>query len=588
MFSLVRQLYHQWIPEDLGQRVVFGLPDIWNQPKTINGDYGSYTWSPCGQSFSARTLTSVGVWDTLTLEKHSTLQLTDSYTTTTWDSRYYLPDVLAYSPDGYSLAGCFGPVIIVWDIQTGGVVNEIECGIANVLPKSLVWLSDGKTIGAIFPVEVGTWVVYTYDVTLEVNESTSTIQSLLQPHLWSHDNSLWAMVVLDGESSQATINILKIWPIPADNLIESFSINLDLKNELPTISFSPATYRISAIVYKNHRPHVLLAFDIHSSNVLLQKRGYFTANCLSPDGSVLVASGMNDSVYVWRYTSEQNYIIWKEFPFWSGSSEVPRGYRFSPGASLMLVSRDDFLEVQHLENPNADYPERGTKQYGEFSTNGTYVVTASCYEQIITVTNLYDHFSQVIDTTFPICGLALTGNIILVEGSNEIVGWRLTAEGMVDKVSNDGEETYENSIWTKTVSGAFAKFQVEGHIGVVELSKEDHFYYNTETGEELESILIDLHPSSTSWKNLEGGLDFGDQHSSSYQDFIIYDDLPEDDPPISMPWYQGGWIKYSEGEHQHRFWLPTHWRPDWHEGHWHDNSRAIRLVTASGLVIIKF
>ena len=32
---------------------------------------------------------------------------------------------LAFSPDGYSLAGCSDTGIIIWDTQTDGVVKEI-------------------------------------------------------------------------------------------------------------------------------------------------------------------------------------------------------------------------------------------------------------------------------------------------------------------------------------------------------------------------------------------------------------------------------------------------------------------------------
>jgi len=542
------------------------------------GSHGSFTWSPCGHYFSAGGLTDVGIWDIITLEKHSTLQFINP--TILWDSEH--PGVLAYSSDGYYLAGCFGSVFTVWDIQTGGVVKEFECGTAKGLPKSLVWSLDGKTIGAVFLTEVGAWVVHIYDVTSGGIESTSIFQSLLQPHLWSYSNSLWVMVVLNEEGSQAMINIFKIWPIPTGNPTESFSINLDLQNELPIISFSPATYRIAVVTYKNGSPHALLAFDIQSSKVLLEKIDYFSTHCLSPDGSSLVASGWKGCISVWKYTSEQNYHIWAEFLFWGNGLEDPHGCQFSPDSSSILISRDDCLEVQHLDDPQDSQP-MGRQQFGVFSTDGTYVVTASYYGESFTITELYGHSSQYIITPFGICGLALTGNILLVLGDDEIVGWRLTAEGTVDEASDDRRGGYENSIWTKRCLGGLPQFQIEGNVGVIELSKEDHFYYNTETGEELRPILAEVPLPSSSWQALYGTeLNY---LPSSYHDFVI--NYFEDDPPVSMPWYQEGWVRYPEGEHQHILWLPNHWRPDWHEGHWIDNARAIRLVTASGLVIIK-
>jgi WD40 repeat protein len=85
----------------------------------------------------------VEVWDSLTLEKQSSLQLPKSAGTR--NPSYYAPDTLSYSPDGYSLVGSFGSTITIWDIQTGGVVKEIECRDIDMCPMLLVWSLDGQT-----------------------------------------------------------------------------------------------------------------------------------------------------------------------------------------------------------------------------------------------------------------------------------------------------------------------------------------------------------------------------------------------------------------------------------------------------------
>lgn len=585
--SIIREYYHLF-SQGSGQSVVCGLPGSWDQPTAINGDYETFTWSPCGQSFSARTPTSVEVWDAITLEKLSNLSLTECQVATEeWDQDYHPSGILAYSPDGHSLAGCFGSAIAIWDIQTGGVVEEIDVG---DIPKSLVWSLDGKTIGAIFSAGVGTWTSVIYDISSQRTTSTDRFLSSVEPYLWPHKNTLQAMVVLGHKGPQAIINILQVQPTPTNNPIESFSIDLKLHDNPspPTISFSPSTYQISAITYESAFLGTLFAFDIQSSRVLLQE-GYFMANCLSPDGCFLVASKITGDIHVWKYTPEQGYFPWRKFLPWGGEYNIPQDYQFSPTSSLVLISRGNFLEVKDLESPATNPPVGGAHHCNVLSADGTYVITALEFGTTITITNLHKNSSQFINTEFGVYGLALTGNILLVEGCYELAGWRLTVEGVMDKILHNRREGDNNQLWAKTMQQDCARFWVNGQIAVVE-AFEDLFYYNTDTGEELDSLsVITPSPVSPSWKSIYGhGSGFGDQCSFSYHDFVECDDPSVDDPPAFIPWYKEGWVKCPGGEYQHRFWLPAHLRFEWYNACWLDKVTTLWLDTTSGLAIIKF
>jgi len=568
--------------------VVCGLPGSWDQPTTINGDYETFTWSPCGQSFSVRTSTSVEVWDAVTLEKHSNLPLTEGQVASEpRDQEYHPSGILAYSPDGCYLAGCFGSSVAIWDIQTGGVVGEI--GISDI-PKSLVWSLDGKKIGAIFSAGAGTWTSVAYDISSQKRTSIDSFLSLVEPYLWPHKNTLRAMAVLGHKGPQAIINILQIQPAPTNNPIESFSIDLKLFDSPspPTISFSPSTYQISAITYESAFLGTLFAFDIKSSKALLQE-GYFMANCLSPDGCFLVASKMTGDTHVWKYTPVYGYFLWKKFLPWGGECNIPQRYQFSPTSSSVLISRGDFLEVKHLEGPATDSPVGGACHCNVLSADGTYVITALEFGSIVTITNLYRNSSQSINAEFEVYGLALTGNILLVEGRYELAGWQLTVEGVVDKILHSRGEGDNNKLWAKTMQQDFARFWVDGNIAIVE-AFEDLFYYNTDTGEELDSMSITTpSPLSPSWKSIyHHGSGFVGQYSFSYHDFVECDDPSVDDPPTFIPWYKEGWVKYPGEEYQHRFWLPAHLRFEWHNACWLDKVTTLWLDTTSGLVIIKF
>jgi len=585
--SIIREYYHS-SPQGPGPRVVCGLPGSWDQPATINGDYETFTWSPCGQAFSARTSTSVEVWDALTLERCSNLPLTECQAATElWDQDYHPSGILAYSPDGQFLAGCFGSAIAIWDIQTGGVVEEIDI---SDIPKSLVWSLDGKTIGAILTAGVETWTSVAYDISSGKRTSTSRFLSSVEPYLWPYENTLRAMVVLGHKGPQAIINILQVQPTPTNNPIESFSIDLKLYDNPtpPTISFSPSTYRISAITYESVFLGTLFAFDIQNSKALLQE-GYFMANCLSPDGCFLVASKMTGDIHVWKYTPEQDYSLWRKFLPWGSEYNIPQSYQFSPTSFSVLISRGDFLEVKHLESPATNPPVGGAHHCNVLSADGTYAITALEFGSTVTITNLHKNSSQFIKTEFGIYGLALTGNILLVEGRYELAGWRLTVEGVVDKILYSRRESDNNQLWAKTMQQDCARFWVDGHVAVVE-AFEDLLYYNTDTGEELDSVSFrPPSPLSPSWKRIHGrGSSFGGQYSFSYHDFVECEDPSVGDPPAFVPWYKEGWVKYPGEEHQHRFWLPAHLRFEWCNACWLDKVTTLWLDTTSGLAIIKF
>jgi len=101
--SIVRHHYYQWSLGHHTPQVVCGIPRSWDHPTIINGSYQSYTWSPCGQFILAQTSTSVEIFDSLTLEKQSSLQLPEI--ADIYDPPYDTPNTLSYSPDGHSLVG---------------------------------------------------------------------------------------------------------------------------------------------------------------------------------------------------------------------------------------------------------------------------------------------------------------------------------------------------------------------------------------------------------------------------------------------------------------------------------------------------
>ena len=126
--------------------MVAGTPAEWDQSIIIPGGGESShqypTWSPCGRLIATSHQGTVDIWDAFSSELISTLQPTEPISE--------LIGLLAYSPDGHSLATLSNISLKIWDIQTGGVTKEVDCSGASY--SHLVWSLDGQMIGMMITV----------------------------------------------------------------------------------------------------------------------------------------------------------------------------------------------------------------------------------------------------------------------------------------------------------------------------------------------------------------------------------------------------------------------------------------------------
>jgi len=576
--SIVREQYYFKLFQDHRPWVICGVSSSW-KPAGINGNYGSYTWSPCGQFFAAQRPTSVEIRDTLTLDKHCTLQPTKPIPKDL-ESIDHSPNALAYSPDGHSLASCFGSTAIIWDIQTGGVIKEIECGAVDASPKALVWSLDGTTVGAIFPAEVGSWIVVIYDTT-SVNISTRIVQSPYEPYLCPHGGSIWMMALSENKT---TINIFGIWPTVMVDPVKSYFVNYIFSDGSPLVMHQCGL--LSGVSHNGVR----CIYSIQTQGFLSTPHSFFTTISFSPHGNLLAASSIHE-VHIWRLgENSQVYRQWKTFPLWEAPGDAPRGLTFSPTSSSLLISRDGYLEVQPLDGFITHTPEKIPSI--KFSSNGTYLVAAFKDKSTIVIINLFNNNLQLIDTNFAICQLTLAGNILFVGGSSGcIAAWRLAAEGIVDRAPDIERVDHSSSLWIKDQMGSNVKFWANNQTGII-VGSDKTVYYDVKTGKEFKSPMPKIPlPSSSPWKDFyhdSDDTDFNTWPSFSYYDLVECNDHPsKDNLPASTPWYQEGWLMYPEGEYQHRLWLPTHWRTKWEEAHWLNEIKMLRFTTASGKVVIK-
>ena len=485
--SIVRRLYPRQ-HNTSSPRIAIGVPSSWSQSVPIpNKDrpYGSCAWSPCGRFIAAQTQNIVEVRDPLTSE------LVSSFRHINHTPRLVGP--LAYSSDGRSLCCGSDTSIVIWDIQTGGMVREVAYNDTLDTPSSLVWSLDGRTIGAVLRGDQA-WAAVVYDVTSGGILSRGTLDSADEPYLWAHDKTFRVMVVpRESGSEPQSIDILEVWPTLA--LVRSFPLSLELSHQqsFSVKSFSPISHHLSiSVTGKNQR---LLVLDVHYPRwSLLDEEGFSSIHCFSSDGKFFAAF-LRGGVHVWMYTGNPrmdiynfaSYVPWRELPDQGWYPNNPRS-QFSPASSSILGHFGGILQVWYLD----DHSARGTDggPYVLIPPHATYIVTARPRGTIVTITNhISQPHPQLINTGTIILGFALTGNVLLVAGSNTIVAWRIAESGAVNGVFDNRTAGLGDRIWAISQNlGPAPPFSIIAPAGSIALDETLIYIYHSGTTEGSEHI----------------------------------------------------------------------------------------------------
>jgi len=595
--SIVRGFYCYQRPRP-SPRVVIGIPDSWDPSTAVSTKHSYYLssiWSPCGQFVATAAMGAVEIRDAHTLEVLSTPQPAKVGTR--------FRHGLAYSPDGCSLAGCSDAAIVIWDTQTGGMVKAIGCEVP-VDGLELLWSSDGATICAVSPRVSETVTVHTYNVISGTTRPIGTLQSRYKPYLWTHDTSFRIATTTEWGDTWR-INIFQVRPTLTR--IESFPLQF---HSSPG-PFSPATYRIFVSV-TGDRDHdaELVVLDVRSSEVLLRETARCRNPTFSPDGAFFAAF-TGDRLVVWKYTSGR-YVRWKDF------QQTPAPLQFSQTSSSILGHTGALLHILHLDYSRSALPVKPTAPAHSvprdaYSPHGTYIATTRRGERAITITDLRlqnPSLSQFIDTDFDISEIVLTGNVLLVKGSDTVVAWLLTEEGVVSGIFDSRRADRSDSLWDMSPEDPTAdlrdrnpnfwgrllqrdrgkrdsydrmEFSVEDGIAAVGiLTGHDIRIYNTGTGE--------IQPEKTPLHHLRTWYRFHNTHGDDcdryHRDLRKNHGPLEHDWPVSHDALRGGWVKDPEGKH--RLWLHARWRSAGNNVDWLDRVTTMRLKNASELVIVKF
>ena len=537
--SIVRRLYHHRSLTP-SPRVVIGPEDSWKPSIAIpNKDfpYKSCAWSPCGQFIAAQTEEAVEIRDPLTFELLSTLQAAKP--------TLHLTGSLAYSPDGRSLCCTSNTTIVIWDIQTGGLMKGIEIDTILDNPSSLVWSSDGLTLGAVLGGN-SHWSVVTCDIA-SGKTLCNPLVSVDKPYLWAHGKSFHGMAMLQHDTTY-TIRIFKVGAVLTP--IRSFTIFVIQGRDFRIGSFSPISQHTSILVTVVEGEELRIVCD--RSMTLLSVKGFSSSHCFSSDGKLFAAS-FDRSIHIWGYINN-HYTPWREFPDqgWSFNNLC---LQFSPNRSSILGHFMEVLQLWRFDNhPTA--PVANSEQYIIFSPHNAYMITARPQGSTVIITNLISQSPpQFIDMDTPISGLALTGNILLVVGSGTIIAWLLTKVGAVQGISCNRRVGCSDKIWAISLEiSVLPKFSVGGDTGCIKIG-DFSILYHILTGEMFNYGQQLALPSHNSWYGLEvtsqGRYHLPYRGSSQQGD-------PENPPVPQTTAFREGWVKDTEGKHW--LWLPVEWR----------------------------
>ena len=559
--SIVRKLHYHRRPNPF-PRVVVGTPDSWDPSVAISDSRHflilSATWSRCGQFVVIPTEEIIEIRDALTSGLFSTLQPTEPTSELIHEP--------TCSPDGRSIACLSGAMIIIWDIQTGGVVKEIQRDAAGY--TSLVWSLDGREIGAM---SCDPWTMRVYDVVLGTALSHIKLQSHDRPYLWAHSKS-FRVATTRIEDEALVIDIFEAWP--AITRIESFRIE-SLGQYDSIKSFSPTTYRASFGPPDSR----FLVLDIRSSECLLETEIHSRSHCFSSDGSFFAASS-EDHIHIWKYIAG-HYTPWREFPT---QDRLNSDLQFSPTSSSILACYERNLRVWRLDIPPTTLSTHD-RQCAAYSSLGVYVAAAKTNSSTVVITNLLSSTpSQLIDTGLEIRNLVLTGNILLVLDMESTTAWLLTEEGTVDGVPGDRMAGPSDSIWTVSIGWepGTVTFSPERQIGAIwdRFGSSIRCVYHTRTGE-----IIDSYPASSyhacGWRDSSSAL--GWSHLL-HRDLHECSNHAEDNWRVSKFTVERGWVKDPAGKH--RFWVPVEWKT-LNGARWYYDitTLQLRLLTDQSIII---
>jgi len=410
-------------------------------------------------------------------------------------------------------AGDRSTVLVVWDVQTGVVINDIVVEIPypygiNFCGNQTIVLISKRSI-----------TLRTYDVL----NGTQLFEGILPLHnLLTHwvrgESFLFATSFEIGGKSAIDIRELQ----PSSNspflVVESFLVPYhDM-----IASFSPVSFHLSFFIDGD-----IFVLDVRDSKILLQtdmavEQRHPRSECFSPDGRFFACVAWDNEIRVWKSTST-GYVPW--------STPVPRfpprgtgGFVFSPTATTILCWGDGGIVLldNHLRPPppNETGPPRSYADHlVAYSADGAHIATARRGHDVVTILGpLLDTPKQYINTDMRIQDIKILGNSVFVADKHGLVSWDLGggAQGV-------RRATFDGILLAGIELGNAERFALSNNCTLIAINAgKTVFLYDVMAQEILNEYEVDIGYSCNTPPNIQ----FSPDGCHLWLAFVsIYDDL---------------------------------------------------------------
>jgi len=325
---------------------------------------------------------------------------------------------------------CIPHQIVVWDIQTGMVINNL----ATWDLGKIFFSGDQSTITIVTRTDFCTYNRLTGEHICEGELLPSSNHQL--GACWVHENTL-RFAISSETDQELLISIQELQPTsdPLLHIVSSFSI-------LPqngVFSFSPVSFHASFVSMME-----VVIFDVQGSKVLFQSKeagAFYSHGSFSHDGCFFTCSGAGE-IHIWENTSTG---------YMPRNSLSPRflwhWFSWSPTSISILCWGDNVIQLLHPDNclnpisPDVEKHGQYTNHLVAYSADQAHIIIGQHGGGLITVLDLFGTTQQSIHTNAVIKDIKIVGDKIFVINGNKLSSWHLATGRQVNSICGIKENT---------------------------------------------------------------------------------------------------------------------------------------------------
>jgi len=310
--------------------------------------------------------------------------------------------------------------LIIWDTQTGVVIEEIDTPLCD----RIAFHGDQRTI----TLSTTHLDFYTYDAVSGTQLCQGKIHPLAHSILgifWAYKDTLRFTISFETDG-EPMIKIYELQPTSDSplHIVISFPVPSHRK-----FSFSPVSFHASFVTMTE-----FIIFDVQSSQLLLQTEpasiNYYLPPLFSADGCFAAYAALWDEIFVWQNTSTC-YVPW--------CSLRPRlsfnKFSWSPTSLSISCWGLSGIQLLYLDNcpgipsPSSYKSVPYEKHLVAYSADGIHVAIAKQgYGHITFLNCLLGTLEQIIDTLMEIEDIRISDNTIFAVDRQKLVGWDLNRD----------------------------------------------------------------------------------------------------------------------------------------------------------------